>query len=396
MRIVFTVIGNSRRSNYLNGHNLRYGDAGGSGTDTSSILVAEYLAKIGHDVVYAFERLEPLLEKKYTDAGNIFIPGTQVNGVTYTYLDFEGIENLEFDVWINMLWFHEYDKLPITVTKSIVYWSHMQWLYGAGSIVDFAKKNNLTIGIVHISEWERSMTNGAVVSMKNVYDKLTQVTIPNPIMNDVIEQVLKNPPTRKPHKFVFHASWARGGNVAIDAIRQLPFEDKELHGFDYLITIPDFEDKFFTKHNGVDKQTLFQHIAESEYFVYPLYTPYQDVHKDTFSCVVAEAIALGCIVVTYPLGALPENFDGYCVWLPFPPNTDPTLMQQEALSKDIEGKFIYTDNIVNTVHILEHSQNLKNTIRKNGSKYILENFNINKIGSMWDSFIQEITKDNIL
>ena len=31
MRIVFTVIGNSRRSNYLNGDTLRYGGGGGSG-----------------------------------------------------------------------------------------------------------------------------------------------------------------------------------------------------------------------------------------------------------------------------------------------------------------------------------------------------------------------------
>ena len=36
MRIVFTVIGNSRRSNYLNGDTLRYGGGGGSGTDSSS------------------------------------------------------------------------------------------------------------------------------------------------------------------------------------------------------------------------------------------------------------------------------------------------------------------------------------------------------------------------
>ena len=31
MRIAFLVIGNSRRSNYLNGYNLRYGGGGGSG-----------------------------------------------------------------------------------------------------------------------------------------------------------------------------------------------------------------------------------------------------------------------------------------------------------------------------------------------------------------------------
>ena len=62
MRIAFIVIGNSRRSNYLNGYNLRYGSGGGSGTDTSSVLVAEYLAKQGHEVVFVADKLEPRLE----------------------------------------------------------------------------------------------------------------------------------------------------------------------------------------------------------------------------------------------------------------------------------------------------------------------------------------------
>jgi len=391
MRIAVIVIGNSRRGNYLNGHNLRYGNAGGSGTDTSSILVSEYLVSKGHEVVFVIDKLEPQLEKIYKERGDTFIPGTKINGVTYTYIGFEGVDNLEFDVLINMLWFHDYESLPIKVNKSIIYWSHMQWLYGASEVVNYAEKNNLSIGIVHISDWEKSMTNNVVTGMKNRYDNITQITIPNPVMDDMVREVLLNPPTRKSHKFVFHASWARGGNVAIEAIRQLPFEDKELHGFDYLITIPDFSDNFFTRHNSVDKKTLFNHIAESEYFVYPLYTPYQDVHKDTFSCVVAEAIALGCIVITYPLGALPENFNDYCVWLDFPPNVDSEKMQKEALSKDLDGKFIYTENIIQTINNLESNPELKEKIRLNGTNYILDKFSIDKVGEIWYDFIKQIT-----
>ncbi len=391
MRIAFIVIGNSRRGNYLNGHNLRYGNAGGSGTDTSSILVAEHLAKKGHDVVFVIDKLESQLERQYKDRGDSFIPGTKINGVTYTYIDFEGVENLEFDILVNMLWFHNYESLPIKVTKSLIYWSHMQWLYGAGEITKYAEKNNLSVGIVHISNWERSMTDNVVNGMIKSYPNIKRTTIPNPIMDDIITEVISQSPQRKPHKFVFHASWARGGNVAIDAIRKLSFDDKELHGFDYLITIPDFNDDFFVRHNSVDKKTLFTHIAESEYFVYPLYTPYQDVHKDTFSCVVAEAIALGCIVITYPLGALPENFNDYCVWLDFPPNTDPEKMQKEPLSKDLDGKFIYTDNIINTINKLENNPQLKEQIRQSGTQYILDNFSSTKVGEMWEDFIKEIT-----
>ena len=125
MRIVFTVIGNSRRSNYLNGENLRYGGGGGSGTDTSSIVVAEYLASQGHEVVLVTEALEPKLEEIYKSLGRDYTPGMKVRDVIYTNLNFDGVENKEFDVLINSLWFHKYNELPIKVTKALIYWNHM-------------------------------------------------------------------------------------------------------------------------------------------------------------------------------------------------------------------------------------------------------------------------------
>ena len=75
MRIAFIVIGNSRRSNYLNGYNLRYGNGGGSGTDTSSVLIAEHLAKAGHEVVFATDKLEPELHNSYKNNGIIYKDG---------------------------------------------------------------------------------------------------------------------------------------------------------------------------------------------------------------------------------------------------------------------------------------------------------------------------------
>ena len=392
MRIAFIVIGNSRRSNYLNGYNLRYGGGGGSGTDTSSVLVAEFLASKGHEVVFVTDKLEPGLEQAYSSSGNIYIPGQEFYGVKYTNIEFDGVENKEFDILISMLWYHDYVNLPITVTKSIIYWSHMQWIYGVDEFYNYAKENNLSLGIVNISNWEKSMTQGITDSLKNREPgiKIKNVLIPNPVMDEMIEEVLNSNPIRKPHKFVFHAAWARGGNVAVDAVRNLEYEDKEFHSFDYLMATHYHQDDFFNMHNGVDKKTLFTHIAESEYFVYPLYTPYQDVHKDTFSCVVAEAIALGAIVVTYPLGALPENFDGYCQWLDFPEETDPEKMQNEALSKDYEGKFTCIDNIVNKIVYLEKNPEVKEKIRSTGKEYIISKFNINKIGSMWIDFINEL------
>jgi glycosyltransferase involved in cell wall biosynthesis len=396
MRIAFLVIGNSRRSNYLNGYNLRYGGGGGSGTDTSSVLVAEYLAKQGHEVVFVADRLEPKLEEDYKANGREYIAGEEFYGVKYTNIEFEGIENKEFDILISMLWFQDYDKLPIKVTKSLIYWSHMQWVYGIDQIINYTKDNNLSLGFVHISDWEKKMTGPLTESVKNRESNISvQIgLIPNPIMDEMINEVLYSKPKRKPHKFVFHAAWARGGNVAVEAVRKLNFPDSEFHAFDYLMATHSHQDSFFNLHNGVDKKTLFTNIAESEYFIYPLYTPYQDVHKDTFSCVVAEAIALGAIVVTYPLGALPENFGEFCQWLDFPEGVDVEVMQNESLTKDYEGKFKITDNIVNKINYLEENPQIKESIRNNGKNSIISRFNVNTIGQMWVEFIDKCIKND--
>ena len=392
MRIAFIVIGNSRRSNYLNGYNLRYGSGGGSGTDTSSVLVAEYLAKQGHDVVFVADKLEPRLEEEYKAKGRVYIPGEEFYGVKYTNDNFDGIENKEFDILVSMLWFQDYDKLPITVTKGLIYWSHMQWIYGVDHIKNYVKNNNLSLGFVHISEWEKKMTGALTESVKNSeVSKNVQISlIPNPVMDEMINEVIYSKPTRKPHKFIFHAAWARGGNVAIEAVRKLNYPDTEFHAFDYLMATHNHQDTFFNLHNGVDKKTLFTNIAESEYFIYPLYTPYQDVHKDTFSCVVAEAIALGAIVVTYPLGALPENFGEFCQWLDFPEGVDVEKIQNESLTKDLEGKFTITDNIVEKIKYLEENPQIKEELRKKGRESINSRFNVNTVGQMWTDLINKL------
>jgi len=392
MRIAFIVIGNSRRSNYLNGYNLRYGSGGGSGTDTSSVLVAEYLAKQGHEIVFVADKLEPKLEEEYKLKGRVYTPGEEFYGVKYTNDNFDGIDNKEFDILVSMLWFQDYYKLPIKVTKGLVYWSHMQWIYGIDHIKNYVKDNNLSLGFVHISEWEKKMTGGITESIKNseVNTNVQISLIPNPIMDEMINEVVYSKPTRKPHKFIFHAAWARGGNVAIEAVRKLNYPDTEFHAFDYLMATHNHQDSFFNLHNGVDKKTLFTNIAESEYFIYPLYTPYQDVHKDTFSCVVAEAIALGAIVVTYPLGALPENFGEFCQWLDFPEGVNVEEMQNESLTKDLEGKFTITDNIVEKIKYLEENPQIKEDLRNKGKNSIISRFNVNTVGQMWVDLINKL------
>jgi glycosyltransferase involved in cell wall biosynthesis len=371
---------------------MRYGGGSCSGTDTSVILIAEYLSKFGNDIVVATDDLEPELKDEYRKSEINYDYGYHYNGVSYTNLNFDGISNKKFDILISMLWFENYDLLPISVSNSLIYWSHMQWIYGIDSIVNYVKKHNLNLGIVHISDWEKKMTrNVSRTIQENLGEESVKIeTIPNPIMDEIIDEILKEKPIKKPHKFIFHASWARGGNIAYSAIDKLTYEDKEFHAFDYLITIPSNDAKFFYKHDGVDKKTLFKHLAESEYFIYPLYTPYQDVHKDTFSCVVAEAIALGVTVITYPLGALYDNYKDYCQWLQLPVGFDLETVQNEPLTKDLDGKFKIDENIVHMIHYLEQNPQVKNLVKDNGYNYITSKYKLETIGNMWLNYIKNL------
>jgi glycosyltransferase involved in cell wall biosynthesis len=266
----------------------------------------------------------------------------------------------------------------------------MQWVYGIGEITQYAKNNNLSVGMVHISQWERSMNNGMLNHLLSNGLNAKEIIIPNPIFDEIINEVKSLNIQKIKGKFIFHASWPRGGDVAYDAFKQLNIPNKQFHAFDYLMVIHDYREGYFHKHQGVDKKTLFTHLAESEYFVYPLYTPYKDVHKDTFSCVVAEALSLGVIVITYPLGALPENFNDLCVWLPPPNGADFDKMQQESLSKDEDGIFKTTTSIVETINVIERNPTMKNLYQNKGKDVIVDSFNINKVGQMWVDFISQL------
>lgn len=387
MRILFVVIGNSRRSNYLNGDTIRTGGGGASGTDTSNILIAEYLASIGHDVVYCSDSLEPQLEEKYRINGILPPDGKKIRGVSYTDKQLTGIDNREFDILVNNLWFENYKSLPVKITKGLIYWSHMQWLYGYDKIKEYVLDNNLKFGLVNISLWEKEMNFSSISRFFKDIPNFLNTIIPNPVADDILTDVHNLNLKKKPGKFVFHAAWARGGNVAIDAVRKLDIPNKEFHAFDYLLSTHAHTDNFFHLHNGVDKKTLFTHLAEAEYFFYPLYTPYQDVHKDTFSCVVAEAIALGTVPITFPLGALPENFSGFCGWANSPSGVNLRYMNQFQLSKDLDHVFNDSTLMVDAYNTFEKTGSLKKYIQEKGYRYIMDNFNVETVGEKWKEFI---------
>ena len=65
-------------------------------------------------------------------------------------------------------------------------------------------------------------------------------------------------------------------------------------------------------------------------------------------------------------------------------------MQKEALTKDLDGKFKITSNIVEKINFLEANPHVKNEIRQKGKEYIVSKFNVNTVGQMWDNLISKL------
>lgn len=364
MRIAFLIIGNTDRGGDLNGETIRYGKVGSSGTDSSAILVAEYLASQGHEVVFAKESCAQFVK---------------IRGVVYTNVNFDTITNKTFDVLVTALWFERFSSLNIKVTKALVYWCHLAWMYSMREMADFANAHGLKFGVVHVSEWERNHNKDTVEFMKNtVRSDTTSIVIPNAIMIDVAKPIIEQRIEKKSHQTIFHTQWSRGGPTALEAVKRLGWDVSNFVSFDYLKTSAD---------DRLDKRTLFIKLAESEYFLFPSFTHGRLVYKDTFSCAVAEALLMGVIVVAYRLGALPEYYNDYCVWVDYPAGVNLQKIQSERVSE--EPLFGNVDNMVAKVKYLENNPDIKKKFTV-GREYILTNFCIEKIGPTWERYLLSI------
>lgn len=358
MKIVFLLVGTEGRPKVLNGDSIRYGQAPSSGTDQSVIMVSEYLVSKGHEVTIVLEKTDK----------------QPCRGVNYTDFSYEGIKDSEIDVLVSALWFDKYKDFPFKINKGLIYWYHMAWVYGINEMIEFCNDRSIKMAFLNISKWAQNQNEWNISLGKSKIENTINVIIPNPIMTDLIDEINNESVVLKKEKTsIFHAQYGRGGSIADRVVNELGWDKISL--FDYV-----------NPANGTDKKTVFTKLLEADYFIFPLYHPNGCVYKDTFSCSVAEAVAAGVIVITYPLGAIPEYFSDGCVFLDFPEGTNMEKMLTETVTCNAEY-MDRTDNIISKVLEIENTPGLKESIRNKAKNSIKNRFSISIVGQMWEDLL---------
>jgi glycosyltransferase involved in cell wall biosynthesis len=361
----------------IDGNSIRNGGVGVSGSHQSLILILEGLAALGHECVLAVTN------------GNV---GKKIKGVFYTDDKLIGRKNMTWDVVIILDWMGDdmpFYKSLLWEVKLFIVLCECVGIKSPHKISEIAAHFGCRIGIVYVSEWCQRATR-----IRGIPDGSVEVVIPNPLMVDMLVQSEK-----KSRSMVFHPVFERGGLTALKAFYNMGWDDGQMTVFNY-----DAAEKKTPLHNlpGVrakgsgDKYAIMKHLAEAEYFVYPLALPDGNVHRDTFACSVAEALACEVLVVTYPIGALPELYGDSCFWLDLPEGYDPKLFDDPYF---IYCKEMKNETAVNAicaaVRRLESDPQLKESLRKSGKDLVLKKFDPKHIASRWERFILHFKPGNL-
>ena len=354
--IIFYMPKDPNNHTIWNGDTIRTGGIGVSGSHLSTVIAAEALAnQPGFEVYLHNYCLDEIINKvNYV---------SQVRAKTYDYL--------VVYPWATE---HTYEHVDC---KNIIVWLHCPTC--CGSLLNYLYKTSKPIYTVHLAEWCKGLS---MLAMPDVIASklLKHYVVPNglldplPVINSSIH----------PPNSMFIASFERGGKVAQQVWSLLKERDNDRWG--------DFIVKAYTdKREQVDKVTIYKLFENIRYFIYPLVLPNDShlgtvVHRDTFGCCVAEAIACGVEVFSYPVGALPEHYGDMVHWLPFPDGITANHINEDvhtqkqlpamASAEQIQRIAAFVDKLDATYHD-RASQRLDNARR------VRERFSSKRIGNMW-------------
>ena len=124
-------------------------------------------------------------------------------------------------------------------------------------------------------------------------------------------------PRRMPRSVIFHALPERGGAMAARIFNALNWTDGSMDFYAYedqvnadmafIASLASLDGRIQIR-GSLSKAALFNILRGTDYFFYPVTSRHGMIHKDTFANVVAEALALGVIVVAPRVAALPEIY----------------------------------------------------------------------------------------
>jgi len=377
--VLFLIPQDKNNHSLWDGDAIRNGGVGASGTHQSFVIVAEQMMK------------NKTIEQAYI---HNFCKESCVNGVRYIR-DTSSISSL-IDTVIVLPWYaksmHAFADLCNTYPKlkTIVVWFQCQLLEQGTALSIINSPPSLEIVFVHLSYWSKN--NVIKMSPPNVLARINKhYIIPNALMSDTL------PPykgTLHPNNAIFSACFERGGEVAERVWTKVKKENPSKWGDFMACEYPD-------KSNQKDKNQVFQALGNARYFLYPLVLPpgpfSYSVHRDTFGCAVAEAIACGVEVLSYPVGALEEHYKDMIHWIPFPLGLTKEDINQSVTDPRIPELFgdLQVNIIANMLNTLDASYEQRAGKRAKDAERVRSMYHANTIGEMWHAYFKNETHSGV-
>ena len=266
--------------------------------------------------------------------------------------------------------------------ERIIVWFHCPYCMPAMQEFLVAIKRGLGREIIveylHIASWSANNVKRMLEGNRIINNSSSRhYIIPNPLMDDVLPAITTVPLSKREKDFVFIASIERGGGVAQDVLYKLKGMDSTWGSF--------ITHDYTKKEVQLDKAGVYETLKGARYFLYPLVLSSGKVHRDTFGCCVAEAIAMGVEVVSYKIGALPEHFGDMIHWLPLPEG-----LTTEYFNDNIDDRFVpellgdkQVDVIVAFMKELDKTYEMRRSKRLQDMITVRNRFSSVSIGEQW-------------
>lgn len=352
MEILFYIPYDHNSHTRWDGETIRTGGAGVSGSHQSMVLVAEWLAMTNDRwSVYIYN----------------YCPNKEYNKVKY-------IDNLEAAYNVStvivpsfaysLAFLNKFPKL-----QRVIIWYHCHFVLQMHDL-----PRHLIVDAVHLSDWSQRqvLSNSPDHRIRHHYQ------IPNALMTDVL------PPYNtayRPPDAIFTPCYERGGLVAERVWSLLKHQHPDIWG---QIIIKNYT----SQEAQYDKRSLYALQSNVRYFIYPLVLPTYCVHRDTFGCCVAEAIASGVEVISYPIGALPQHYGDMIHYIPLPNGLTPEFINSGYF---INVPELFADAQVKVIAdflcSLHATYDQRRKQREINAQIVKQRFNIKNIGPSWTHLI---------